>query len=33
MSEADYRTTDRELRAQAVAILTHQDEHADAERE
>jgi hypothetical protein len=32
MSEADYRTTDRELRAQAVAILREIDEH-DAELE
>src|SRR3712207_955273 len=32
MSEADYRTTDRELRTQAVAILRDIDEH-DAERE
>jgi hypothetical protein len=31
MSEADYRTTDRELRAQAVKILRDIDEH-DAER-
>jgi hypothetical protein len=31
MSEADYRTTDRELRAQAVEILRDIDEH-DAER-
>jgi hypothetical protein len=27
MSEADYRTTDRELRAQAVGILRELDEH------
>jgi hypothetical protein len=32
MSEADYRTTDRELRAQAVAILRELDEE-DAERD
>ena len=31
MSEADYRTTDRELRAQAVAILRELDDE-DAER-
>jgi hypothetical protein len=31
MSEADYRTTDRELRGQAVAILRELDE-LDAER-
>jgi hypothetical protein len=31
MSEDDYRTTDRELRAQAVAILRELDEE-DAER-
>ena len=31
MSEADYRTTDRELRGQAVAILREIDEW-DAER-
>ena len=31
MSEADYRTTDRELRSQAVGILRELDEH-DAER-
>ncbi|MEA2449606.1 MAG: hypothetical protein QOG63_1538 [Thermoleophilaceae bacterium] len=30
MSEADYRTTDRELREQAVGILRELDEH-DAE--
>ena len=32
MSEADYRTTDRELRGQAVEILRELDEH-DAERD
>jgi hypothetical protein len=32
MSEADYRTTDRELRAQAVTILRELDEE-DAERD
>ena len=32
MSEADYRTTDGELRAQAVKILRDIDEH-DAERD
>jgi sugar phosphate isomerase/epimerase len=31
VSEADYRTTDRELREQAVAILRELDEH-EAER-
>ena len=31
MSEGDYRTTDRELRAQAVAILRELDEY-EAER-